>query len=479
MTTALPVALSLAVSAALLSFSSVSMAHDHDEKVSKSLYNREARGDITEYAGARRVGRDLTDSIKASLSDRKAKNVILLIGDGMGDSEITLARNYAEGAGGYFKGIDALPLTGQYTHYALHKDTGKPDYVTDSAASATAWSTGVKTYNGALGVDIHEKPHQTILELAKLRGMATGNVSTAELQDATPAALVSHVTGRKCYGPVATSAQCPSNALEKGGLGSITEQLLNARPDVTLGGGAATFAEVAKAGKWQGKTLREQAAARGFVLVEDAASLKKIRAANQKQPVIGLFSPGNMPTRWIGPTATYHGNLTQAPVTCQKNAARTAATPTLAEMTVKAIDLLKDNRNGFFLQVEGASIDKQDHAANPCGQIGETVDLDEAVQMALAFAKADGNTLVIVTADHAHSSQIVALETSAPGLTQALNTKDGAVMAVSYGNSEGSSQEHTGTQLRVAAYGPHAANVTGLTDQTDLYFTMRNALGLK
>jgi alkaline phosphatase len=479
MTTALPLALSLAVSAALLSFSTASVAHDHDEKVSKSLYNREARGDITEYAGARRVGRDLTDSIKASLSNRKAKNVILLIGDGMGDSEITLARNYAEGAGGYFKGIDALPLTGQYTHYALHKDTGKPDYVTDSAASATAWSTGVKTYNGALGVDIHEKPHQTILELAKLRGMATGNVSTAELQDATPAALFSHVTGRKCYGPVATSVQCPSNALENGGAGSITEQLLNVRPDVTLGGGAATFAEMAKAGKWSGKTLRDQAAARGFVLVEDAAALKKIRVANQKQPVIGLFSPGNMPTRWIGPTATYHGNLTQAPVTCQPNTARTASTPTLAEMTVKAIDLLKDNRNGFFLQIEGASIDKQDHAANPCGQIGETVDLDEAVQMALAFAKADGNTLVIVTADHAHSSQIVALETSAPGLTQALNTKDGAVMAVSYGNSEGSSQEHTGTQLRVAAYGPHAANVTGLTDQTDLYFTMRNALGLK
>lgn len=66
-----------------------------------------------------------------------------------------------------FKGIDALPLTGQYTHYALNKKTGKPDYVTDSAASATAWSTGVKTYNGALGVDIHEKDHPTILEMAK------------------------------------------------------------------------------------------------------------------------------------------------------------------------------------------------------------------------------------------------------------------------------------------------------------------------
>lgn len=114
--------------------------------------------------------------------------------------------------------------------------------MTDSAASATAWSTGVKTYNGALGVDIHEKDHQTILELAKSAGLATGNVSTAELQDATPAALISHVTSRKCYGPSVTSEKCPANALEKGGKGSITEQLLNARADVTLGGGAKTFA---------------------------------------------------------------------------------------------------------------------------------------------------------------------------------------------------------------------------------------------
>ncbi len=130
-------------------------------------------------------------------------------------------------------------------------------------------------------------------------------------------------------------------------------------------------------------------------------------------------------------------------------------------------------------QVEGASIDKQDHAANPCGQIGETVDLDEAVQRALEFAKKDGNTLVIVTADHAHASQIVAPDTKAPGLTQALNTKDGAVMVMSYGNSEEDSQEHTGSQLRIAAYGPHAANVVGLTDQTDLFYTMKAALGLK
>ena len=442
------------------------------------LDNRAAKGDITQPGGARRLSEDQTAAIRASLNEKPAKNIILLIGDGMGDSEITAARNYAEGAGGFFKGIDALPLTGQYTHYALDKKTGKPDYVTDSAASATAWSTGVKTYNGALGVDIHEKDRQTLLEMAKAAGLATGNVSTAELQDATPAALVAHVTSRKCYGPSVTSEKCPTNALEKGGKGSITEQLLNARPDVTLGGGAKTFAETATAGEWQGKTLREQAQARGYQLVSDANSLAAITEANQDKPLLGLFSDGNMPVRWEGPKASYHGNIDKPAVTCTPNPKRTDSVPTLAAMTDKAIDLLSKSEKGFFLQVEGASIDKQDHAANPCGQIGETVDLDEAVQKALAFAKKDGNTLVIVTADHAHASQIVPPDTKAPGLTQALNTKDGAVMVMSYGNSEEESMEHTGTQLRIAASGPGAQRVIGLTDQTDNFYTIAGALGL-
>ena len=110
----------------------------------------------------------------------------MLIGDGMGDSEITAARNYAEGAGGYFKGIDALPLTGQYTHYALNKKTGKPDYVTDSAASATAWSTGVKTDNGALGVALHEKAHPPIPKLATATGLAPGILASAHQQHRSP-----------------------------------------------------------------------------------------------------------------------------------------------------------------------------------------------------------------------------------------------------------------------------------------------------
>lgn len=444
-----------------------------------ATYTRAAQGDITQPGGARRLTGDQTDALQASLNSNKAKNVILLIGDGMGDSEITAARNYAEGAGGFFKGIDALPLTGQYTHYALDKKTHKPDYVTDSAASATAWSTGVKSYNGAIGVDVNGNDHPTIMEMAKAAGKATGNVSTAELEDATPAAQIAHVTSRKCYGPEKTSELCASNALEKGGRGSIAEQLLNARADVTFGGGGKTFSETAKAGEWQGKTLEEQAKLRGYQWVSDLNGLTAITEANQDKPVLGLFAQGNMPVRWKGPKATWHGNGEDKAISCEVNADRPATTPTLAQMTDKAIALLSKDQNGFFLQVEGASIDKQDHAANPCGQIGETVDLDEAVQKALEFARKDGNTLVIVTADHAHSSQIVANDSKAPGLTQTLKTKEGGFMTLSYGNSEEDSQGHTGTQLRIAAYGPHAANVVGLTDQTDLFYTLKSAMEIQ
>lgn len=443
------------------------------------LAQRAATGDITQWGGARRLQNDQTQLLRDSIKKRTAKNVILLIGDGMGDSEITAARNFARGAAGAFPGLDALPVTGQYTHYALDTKTKKPDYVTDSAASATAWNTGVKSYNGAIGVNVDGKPQTNLFELAKKAGKATGNVSTAEIQDATPAAVFAHVTARKCYGPEATSAKCPKKAAENGGMGSITEQLIRARADVTLGGGMKSFLETGKAGEFKDETLLSAATAAGYRIVTDAEGLTAVKTANQKTPLLGLFSDGNMPVRLTGPKASYHGNLDNPPVVCQKNPARNASHPTLAQMTKKAIDLLKVNPKGFFLQVEGASIDKQDHAANPCGQFGETVDLDEAVKVALDFAKKDGNTLVIVTADHAHSCQIVYPNAKAPGLTQAVMTADGVPMTVSYGNSETADQGHTGTQLRIAAYGPGAANVAGLTDQTDLFFTMRSALGLK
>ncbi|MGN8048792.1 alkaline phosphatase [Curtobacterium sp. 22159] len=438
---------------------------------------------LDQHGGAQRHHGDQTRSVRQEIERAGAKNVILLIGDGMGDSEITIARNYQYGAAGRLPGLDALPLTGSYTTYSVVKDgadKGKPDYVTDSAASGSAWSTGTKTYDGAISVDVDGKPQQTLLELAKANGLRTGDVSTAEIQDATPAVQVAHVGARSCYGP--DTASCGTDALQNGGLGSISEQLLNARPDVTLGGGSASFQQTAKAGQWEGDTLVSQAQQRGYQVVSDAAGLAAVRQADQAKPLLGLFTPGNFPTRYAPTTATV-GGADQAPVTCTPNPARLSTGLSLQSLTNKSIDLLNRDRNrsgkGFFLQVEGASIDKQDHAADACGQIGETIDFDEAVQAALAFAKKDGNTLVIATADHAHSSQIVD-STPPTSLSTALRTADGTTMKVSYGTAgAGSSQQHTGTQVRIAAYGPGAANVVGLSDQTDTFFTIRDGLRLR
>ncbi|MFJ3382960.1 MULTISPECIES: alkaline phosphatase [unclassified Curtobacterium] len=436
---------------------------------------------LNQPGGAQRAVGDQTQAVRQAIKNANAKNVILLIGDGMGDSEITVARNYQYGAAGRLPGLDALPLTGSYTTYSLVKDgadKGKPDYVTDSAASGSAWATGTKTYDGAISVDIDGAPQKTLLELAKANGLRTGNVSTAEIQDATPAVQVAHVGARSCYGP--DTASCGTDALQNGGLGSISEQLLNARPDLTLGGGSTSFTQTAKAGQYAGETLFDQAADRGYQVVGDASELAAVRRADQKRPLLGLFTPGNFPTRYAPATATV-GGADQAPVRCTPNPARLDTGLSLASLTDKSIGLLNRGTSGgkgFFLQVEGASIDKQDHAADACGQIGETIDFDEAVQSALAFAKKDGNTLVIATADHAHSSQIVD-NTPPASLSTALVTADGTTMKVSYGTAgAGASQQHTGTQVRIAAFGPGAANVVGLTDQTDTFFTVSDALRL-
>src|SRR4051794_2194458 len=433
--------------------------------------DRSAKGPVDQFGGATRLRGDQSPLIEDSIKDTRARNVILIIGDGMGDSEITVARNYLEGAGGAFKGIDALPLTGNMTHYSVNRDTGKPDYDPDSAATGTAWATGVKTYDNAISVDRRGKAYPTLLEQAKRSGLATGDITTSEIQDATPAVEVSHISARSCYGPVVTSRTCPEAAKENGGRGSITEQLLDTRPDVTLGGGSATFAETAMAGRYAGQTLEQQAKARGYRYITDKNDLSSVRRADQREPLLGLFAPGNLPVRFAPLVAT-PGGADGPAQTCSPEPT-SAQVPALADMTSKAIDLLSDNgaakRNGFFLQVESASIDKRDHAADACGQVGETQQLDEAVQQALRFARQDGHTLVVVTADHAHTSQIV--DGNTPGLTAKLRTKDGSDMTVAYGTSPGGgSQQHTGTQVRVAAYGPGAANVVGLIDQTDLHF---------
>lgn len=418
---------------------------------------------------------DNTQAAKHAIKGGKARNVILLLGDGMGDSEITIARNYQVGAAGRLA-MDTLPLTGAYTTYAVQKDHPElPDYVTDSAASGTGWATGHKTYNGAISVLPSGKPVPTILELAKAAGYRTGNVTTAELQDATPAVLGAHVVDRGCKGPDAMTA-CAVNDKLNGGAGSVAEQLVQTHADVMLGGGKQYFDQTVKAGKYQGLTVLQQAQVNDYQVVTDAAGLA---TASAKRPILGTFAKNNMDLEWVGPTPTRTGT---APAKCAVNTARTATQPHLVDMADKALTVLdaqsKHSKKGFFLQIEGASIDKQDHAANPCGQIGETVAFDAAIKRVLAYQKSHPDTLVVVTADHGHTSQIV--EAATLGYTATLTTYDNANMTISYATSEiTGSQQHTGTEVRIAAGGPQAANVLGVTNQTDLFFTFKRALGIK
>ncbi|KNB51900.1 alkaline phosphatase [Streptomyces caatingaensis] len=409
----------------------------------------------------------------------KAKNVILLIGDGMGDSEITLARDYTVGAAGRLN-MDKFPMTGAYTTYSVDRN-GKPDYVTDSAASGTGWATGRKTVNGRIsktpGTD---QPMTTILELARRNGLATGSVTTAELTDATPAVLASHATDRSCQGPADMKA-CPNDTIGRGGPGSIAEQSVNHKVDVLLGGGKQRFDQKITEGRYKGLTVTEQARELGYEVVTDAKGLGRARAG---KPVLGLFAAGNIPVEWTGKPAAVGGTAPQRCTT--DNPERTAGTPSLEEQTRAALRLLEGKQKaakskaGFFLQVEGASIDKRDHAADPCGQIGETAALDRAVKVARDYAAKHPDTLVVTTADHGHSSQIVPLEATPPGLSSTLVTDEGQQLKVNYStNTPGKSQEHTGTEVRIAAQGPQAERVLGVTDQTELFTTLRKALALR
>ena len=219
----------------------------------------------------------------------------------------------------------------------------------------------------------------------------------------------------------------------------------------------------------------QQAQATGYQYVTDRTGL----LATSGKKTLGLFTPGNMDLEWGGAPAA---NPASGPQTCLENQ-RPAGQPSLAEMEKQAIKLLTDTKQerkkGFFLQVEGASIDKQDHAAAPCQQIGETVAFDKAVQVAREFARTHKDTLVIVTADHAHTSQIVEVGSVVPGLASILNTREGAQMEVSYGTAvPPASQEHTGATVRIAAQGPQAANLVGLHDQTEINRVIKRALGL-
>jgi alkaline phosphatase/streptomycin-6-phosphatase len=371
--------------------------------------------------------------------------------------------------------MDKLPMTGEYTTYALQESNPSlPDYVTDSAASGTGWATGSKTSNGRISTTAGtDKDLQTILEIAQSRGLATGDVSTAELTDATPAVLGAHVNNRNCQGAT-DMADCPQDKKSAGGPGSIAEQLVDHKIDVLLGGGRGRFEQKIEGGPDNGKTVVASAQGQGYSYVTDGAGM----AANTKTPVLGLFTSGNMTLEWKGDLAKPGAG--SGPQKCQEGQ-RPSNEPSLEEMARKAVQLLDQKVSGgapgFLLQIEGSSIDKQDHAANPCGQIGETIAFDRAIKAMMDYAATRTDTLVIVTADHGHTSQIIPLGAKPLGLSSTLITADGAQMRIHYGTAaEGGSQEHTGTEVRIAAMGPGAPAVLGIINQTDLFKILLNVM---
>jgi alkaline phosphatase len=327
-----------------------------------------------------------------------ATNVIYLLGDGMGRTHVTAGRERFFGAHGKMV-METLPAQGYVSTYAVQKGSGQPgtpgfqpNAVTDSASAATAWSSGVKTYNAALGVDAKGEVVPTMMELAKRAGYRTGNVSTAEITDATPAAQMSHVLARGCQGPSYSAAACQDPEVTGAALATtdvrvtpVADQIArNGTADVILGGGLSRFdAADEQALVAQGYTVLGSPASQTVATRSDLLSARGPK-------VFSLFN---------------RGNLTIEKFKRENPAATQAQEPRLSEMTSKAIDLLstrarKQSSKGFYLQVEGALIDKRSHANDAAQTLEEQKAFDDAVAAALAFAKKDGNTLVIVTADH-------------------------------------------------------------------------------
>lgn len=413
---------------------------------------------------------DRSAELAAQIDASKPRNVILLIGDGTDEPIITAARNYALGADGRFN-LDELPFVGDMTTHGLKVGPG-PEYpiayVSDSAPTASAWSTGKKTVDGrvaqgpSIGDTVPGEDYVTVLEQYRAAGKRTGNVTTSEITDATPAAAASHINARACQGP-ADMGVCAQARKVNGGKGSIAEQLVDNRIDVILGGGLNRFNQRTDAGP---SVLSYAQLSKNYRFVGDKNALADVESLSEGR-ILGLFTGGNMTPRYNPLVARAPPGVGDGNTRCTM--ADRGNQPSLAQMTRKAIQLL-DNRKGFFLQVESAMVDKQEHAADICGAIGDVIALDEAVKVALDYQETHPDTLIIVTSDHAHSTQIVP-GPDAGRQTATLRTADGYPMSVAY-STQASGSSHTGATVRVAAKGPQAANVTGLIDQTDLYATL-------
>lgn len=329
----------------------------------------------------------------------KVKNIILLIGDGMGVSQIYAALTANNGH---------LNLE-RCKYIGFSKTYSSNDYITDSGAGGTAIAIGKKTYNGAIGVDADSVPHKSILEIAEENGLSTGLVVTCSITHATPASFIAHQLSRKMYEEIAAD-------------------FLKTDIDVFIGGGKDNFIK-----REDGRNLTEELIEKDYQVVFNMNDIKKIKSGK----LAGLIADGHI-------SSYIKGRRDMLP-----------------EATEVAINILKQNKKGFFLMVEGSQIDWGGHDNDTEYIIEETLDFDKAIAKALDFAEQDGNTLVIITADH---------ETGGMGINNGNIEKGDVIAKYTTGN-------HSGVMVPVFAFGPGAEEFIGIYENTDLFKKMMKVYG--
>jgi alkaline phosphatase len=316
---------------------------------------------------------------------RKAKNVILLIGDGMSLSHRVAARllskGIAEGKSFGKLAMDDMP------HMALVATAGSDSIITDSANSASAYGTGHKSAVNAMGVyadrtkDPFDDPRvETIASLAKRRlSMGVGIVTNTEIEDATPAAMVAHTRRRAAYD-------------------EIVEQYFAAKPDVLLGGGSASFMPKSAPGSKRKDEVDYIARFReaGYPVAATAGELNTLSAKSETRQLLGLFATGNMDGA-LDRKFLKGGGVKKFP-----------EQPDLTEQVQAALNVLSKNEAGFFLMVESGMIDKYAHLLDMERAVYDTIMLDNVVRLVRDWAQKRGDdTLILVLSDHTHPNSLV------------------------------------------------------------------------
>ncbi|NDI36027.1 alkaline phosphatase [Chengkuizengella sediminis] len=293
-----------------------------------------------------------SSTAEAASKKEELKNIIFMVGDGMGVPYMTALRYWHDDPSTteYEKTAFDPYLVGLQTTYPIDEEHN----ITDSASAATAMSGGVKTYNGAIALDNDKSEVKTVLEQAKENGMSTGLVATSQINHATPAAYASHDESRKNYDQIADD---------------YYDDLIDGKHkiDVILGGGTSYFVR-------EDRNIAELFEADGYSYV---TSRNELLNDNNDQ-ILGLFAPKGM----------------------DKMIDRAEDIPSLREMTKAAIDRLSEDQDGFFLMIEGSQIDWAGHDNDTIAAMSEMIDFEEAFKEVIDFAKQDGETLVVVTADH-------------------------------------------------------------------------------